>query len=221
MPNNLYCMYQVLSFLVLLLLCTVPASGQKKRNTPKPEFRIAYFGDYLARPGAKLGVAYAFAQKTKEKSKPLNREENYILTKIHRLEIGGSFTFYHHPGDHNGYLFNAELLWHRIRNRSYKTRYRHFEAGIGLGYFRYQLLGTTFEPNGDGSFKEKNGGGNAFMPSLFAAWGMNLRFIKATDVRCYVKPLVMFEIPYGAGARGHFAFEAGLSSSLTKTKKSR
>jgi hypothetical protein len=216
-------MKKMLCCLVLAALASLPLSAQKRRaEAPKPEFRFAYFGDYLARPGVKLGVSYPVAQKIKEKTKPLNREETYVLTKTRRIELGGSFTFFHHPKDHNGLLFNAELTWHRIRNRSYKTRYRHFEAGLGLGYFRYQLLGTTFEPDGDGGFKEKNNaGGNAFMPSLFAAWGMNLRFIKSADVRAYVKPLIMVEIPYSAGVKTHFAFEAGLASTLTKNKKSR
>ncbi len=216
-------MKKMLSCLALALLCSLSLFAQRRRpDPPKPEFRLAYFGDYLFRPGVKLGVTYPFAQKIKEKTKPLNREETYVLTKTHRLELGGSFTFYHHPKDHNGLLFNAELTWHRIRNRSYKNRYRHFEAGLGVGYFRYQLIGTTFEPDGEGGFNEKNsGGGNAFMPSIFAAWGMNLRFIKSADVRAYVKPLLMFEIPYSAGLKTHFAFEAGLASTLTKNKKSR
>ena len=63
-------------------------------------------------------------------------------------------------------------------------------------------------------FEEINGNGNAFMPTVAVAWGRNLRFVKSIDMRYYIKPTFMFEMPVGIGTHPRFALEIGVASTL-------
>jgi len=88
-------------------------------------------------------------------------------------------------------------------------------VAIGIGYFHYQLLGTTFIPK-DGSYEVIKGNGNALMPSLSFAWGRNIPWIKNVDVRYFTKHKLLIETPYGIAFTPHYVLEIGFASSLFK-----
>ena len=179
----------------------------------KLEYQIAYFGEFFAHPGIKVGAAYPFAQKLKTKEK---QKKKYALTKtrIQQWKVGTNLAFYHQLNNHNGYLFNVELTYQKIKNKSKKpNKLKYFDASIGLGYFHYELLGETFQSTENG-FEKINGNGNALMPTVAFAWGRNLRFVKSMDMRYYVKPTFMFEMPVGIGTHPRFALEIGVASTL-------
>jgi len=181
--------------------------------TKQLEYQIAYFGEFIGHPGFKIGAAYPFAQKLKTKDK---EKKNYTLTKtkIHQWKVGSNLAFYNQVNNHNGLLFNVELTYQKIKNKSKKpNKQNFFDASIGLGYFHYELLGKTFQSTENG-FEEINGNGNAFMPTVAVAWGRNLGFVKSVDMRYYIKPTFMFEMPAGTGFHTRFALEIGLASSF-------
>lgn len=179
----------------------------------KLEYQIAYFGEFFAHPGIKIGAAYPFAQKLKTKAK---EKKNYTLTKnrVHQWKVGSNLAFYNQVNNHNGFLLNVELTYQKIKNKSKKSnKLKYFDASIGLGYFHYELIGETYQSTENG-FVEINGNGNAFMPTIAFAWGRNLRFVKSMDMRYYVKPTFMFETPVGIGTHPRFALEIGLASTF-------
>lgn len=179
----------------------------------KVEFQVAYFGEFFAHPGMKIGAAYPFAQKMKTKDK---QKRKYTLTKtnIRQWKIGTNLAFYHQVNNHNGYLWNVELTYQKIKNKSKKpNKLKYFDASIGLGYFHYELIGKTFQSTENG-FEEINGNGNALMPTLGVAWGRNIRFMKHADVRYYVKPTLLFELPAGTNFHTRFTMEIGLATTL-------
>lgn len=180
-----------------------------------PEFQVSYFGELFVHPGAKIGIHFPFYEKNKLKYRNRKRKGDFTLTKNRKLKLGSNLAFYRQGKNHKGYLSNIELTFHNTRNRSYKPdKYRHFEASVGMGYFRYALSGTTFTPDGD-SFKDIKGNGNALMPSISIGTGKSLKFIKSIDVRYFVKGSNYFEIPHGLGKLKHFALEIGFASTLT------
>ena len=195
------------SFLNLIAQSTLQLPAKKL------EYQIGYFGEFFAHPGVKVGAAYPFAQKLKTKEK---QKRKYTLTKtrIRQLKVGTNLAFYNQVNNHNGYLWNIELTYQRIKNKSKKpNKLKYFDASIGLGYFHYELLGETFQST-ENDFEEINGNGNAFMPTLAFAWGRNLQFVKSMDMRYYIKPTFMFERPVGIGTHPRFALEIGLASTL-------
>lgn len=195
------------SFLNLIAQSTLDLPAKKV------EVQLAYFGEFIAHPGIKIGAAYPFAQKMKTKDK---QKRKYTLTKtsIRQWKVGTNLAFYHQMNNHNGYLWNIELTYQKIKNKSKgPNKLKYFDASIGLGYFHYELIGKTFQPTENG-FEEINGNGNALMPTLAVAWGRNIRFIKNAAVRYYVKPTLLIETPAGTGAHTRFALEIGLASTL-------
>lgn len=195
--------------------CLLQITAQSTPDLPpkKLEYQIAYFGEFIGHPGMKIGVAYPFAQKLKTKDK---QKRKYTLTKtrIHQWKAGANLAFYHQVNNHNGYLFNIELTYQKIRNKSKKpNKFKYFDASIGLGYFHYELSGKTFQATENG-FEEINGNGNALMPSLSVAWGKNIRFVKSANVRYYVKPTILLELSAGTGTHTRFALEIGVATTL-------
>lgn len=191
----------------------VTAQSALQLPAKKLEYQIAYFGEFIAHPGIKLGVTYPIFQKSKIKDK---EKKKYTLTKtkIKQWKIGSNLAFYHQVKNHNGILFNVELTYQKIKNKSKKpNKQQYFDASIGLGYFHYELIGKTFQSTENG-FEEINGNGNAFMPTVAVAWGRNLEFVKRMDMRYYVKPTVMLETPAGTSAHVRFALEIGVASTL-------
>jgi len=208
-------------FLVIFTyyLFVLPANAQGFFDS-KPEFQVSYFGEFLFHSGVKVGAQIPFLEREKMKSKHRKRKGDFNLTKNRQLKLGANLGFYHQANSHNGYLANIELTFQNRRNKSFKpNRYKYFEASVGLGYYRYHLLGTTFSSEGN-TLKEinGNGNGNALMPSFSIAKGRNLRFIKSIDVRYFVKPSIYFEIPHGRGVLPHLVLEVGIASSLTSKK---
>jgi len=208
-------------FFTLIFLMTLQWSliAQSPLELPskKLEYQFGYFGEFFAHPGVKIGAAYPFAQKLKTKERHSKKyKETVLKTKIHQWKVGGNFAFYHQVNNHNGWLFNAELTYQKIKNKSCKpNKLKYFDVSIGLGYFHYDLVGKTFQSTENG-FEEINGNGNAFMPTVAVAWGRNLRFVKSVDMRYYIKPTFMFEMPVGIGVHPRFALEIGVASTLSK-----
>lgn len=181
--------------------------------TKKLEYQLAYFGEFFAHPGVKLGASYPFFQKVKTKEKQKKKYE-LVKTKVHQWRVGSNLAFYHQVDNHNGYLWNVELTYRRSKNKSKKSnKWKHFEASYGLGFYHYELLGKTFQ-TADSGFEEINGNGNAFLQSIAIAWGKNIRLIKAADVRYYFKPTLYLETPAGTGTQARFVMEIGLATSL-------
>lgn len=190
-------------------------SAQSTLDLPakKVEYQLAYFGEFFAHPGLKIGAAYPFAQKLKTKEK---QKSKYTLTKtrIHQWKIGSNLAFYHQVKNHNGYLWNVELTYQKIKNKSKNpNKLKYFDASLGVGYFHYELAGKTFQATENG-FEEINGDGNALMPTLAFAWGRNIQFMKKTDARYYVKPTFLFELPAGTSFHTRFALEIGLATTF-------
>ena len=207
-------MKYLLTFLVLgSYYLNLTAQSTFQVPAKKLEYQIAYFGEFIGHPGIKLGATYPFAQKLRTKDK---QKKKYLLTKssIRQWKVGTNLAFYHQINNHNGYLLNVELTYQKIKNKSKKpTKFKYFDASIGLGYFHYELIGKTFQSTESG-FQEINGNGNALMPSLAVAWGKNIRFVKSMNMRYYVKPTVLLELPAGTGAHTRFALEIGVASTL-------
>ena len=202
--------------ILLLLFCisfSVLAQSDIDLPTKKLEYQFSYFGEFIAHPGVKLGVNYPIWQKAKSKDR---QKKNYLLTKtkIKQWKIGTNAAFYHQVNNHNGYLWNVELTYQTIKTKSKKpNKLKYFDASFGLGYYHYELIGKTFQST-ENDFEEINGNGNALMPTLAVAWGRNIRFMKETDVRYYVKPTLLFEMPAGTSFHTRFALEIGLASTF-------
>lgn len=189
------------------------AQSSLQLPTKKIEYQIAYFGEFIGHPGIKLGATYPIFQKLKAKNKE-KRKYTLTKTKIQQWKVGTNLAFYNQVNNHNGYLFNVELTYQKIKNKSKKpNKFTYFDASIGLGYFHYELIGKTFQPTENG-FEEINGNGNALMPSLAVAWGRNIQFVKSMDMRYYVKPTILVETPAGTSAHVRFALEIGLASTF-------
>lgn len=183
-----------------------------------PEFQLSYFGDFFAFPSTKVGVHFPVKGTTKIIDKDSKKRGSFTKTKFRQLKVGGNLAFYQQQSHHHSFLANLELSYQRTKSKSFAPdKFRHFEAAIGVGYYRYQLKGTTFEKEGT-TFKEINGNGNALMPSLSVGWGRTIRFIKKTDVRYFTKGALYFEIPHGIGTLPHLVFEFGIASSLVTRK---
>lgn len=204
---------QLLIFMLLSGSLFLKTYAQSSLDLPpkKLEYQVAYFGEFFAHPGLKIGANYPFFQKIRTKEK---RNKDFVITKIHQWKVGSNLAFYHQQNNHNGFLWNAELTYQLIKNKSKKpNKFKYFETSLGLGFYHYELIGKTFQSTENG-FEEINGNGNAFMPSLAVAWGKNIRLIKSADVRYYVKPTLYLETPAGTGAQPRFVFEIGLATSL-------
>ncbi len=204
------------NLLCIILLTFLLGKNANAQDSPfqQTEIQVSYFGEFLAHPGMKIGISHPILFGKKEKERKPKYRDPYIWTKHRMIRVGGNLGFYHQVNNHNGYFANAELTYQKVKTKSYDpNRYKSFEVSIGAGYFRYQLIGTTFKTEGD-SFKEINGGGNAFMPSISVAWGSNIKWIKSANVRYFVKPVVFFEIPFGTGFQTHAALEVGVAMPL-------
>jgi len=202
---------------ILLLGLGSQLSAQSLFSQP-PEFQLSYFGEFMYHPGVKAGIHFPFSSSTKLKTKENRKRGRFTKTKFKQLKLGGNIAFYQQRQHLTGYLANVELTYQRTKNKSFNpNKFKHFEAAIGLGYYRYQLKGTTFSTDGN-TFQESNGNGNAFLPSLSVAWGRTIPFIKKTDVRTFIKSSLYFEMPHGIGVLPHYVWEAGFATSLTSKK---
>lgn len=200
------------SIFIFLLLAwlTVPVSAQLTSNY-QPEVQVAYFGETFFRPGAKIGINLPFEEWRKEKPQETRRRGQYAIIKEFQSRIGANVGFYHQVRNHNGYFFNTELTLRRSKFYSFRPEKKGIlDFTIGLGYFRYQLLGTTFTPDGD-SFREINGNGGAYLPSIGFAWGGTLKWQGGHNARYYVKSNVMAEVPFGTALQFILSAELGVA----------
>ena len=203
---------------ILLLGLGSQLSAQSLFSQP-PEFQLSYFGEFIFHPGVKAGIHFPFSSSTKLKTKQNRKRGRFTKTKFKQLKLGGNIGFYQQKQHLTGYLLNAELTYQRTNNKSFRpNKFSHFEAAIGIGYYRYQLKGTTFTTDGN-SFQEKNGNGNALMPSLSVGWGRTLPFIKKTDIRSFVKSSLYLEMAHGTSVLPHYVLEIGFATSLGTRKK--
>ena len=121
-----------LALLLTGLTFSLIAQSDLKLPAKQLEYQLAYFGEFFAHPGLKLGVSYPFFQKvkTKEKSK---RKYQLVKTKVRQWKVGSNLAFYHQVDNHNGYLWNVELTYQRSKNKSKKpNKWKHFEIFKGI-----------------------------------------------------------------------------------------
>ena len=174
------------------------------------EWEVAYFGEFATHPGIKAGISFPFGHTLRVKEKVKNYGASYQITKKRQWTVGSNLIFYHQPNNHNGYLVNVEVGRRRIKHKSINRRkYTLWAWELGVGYYRYQLLGNTFRPVENG-FEAINGNGNAIMPSLALQWGRNLKSDNPHPGFIYVKIHSLYEIPYGTGFQMRLALESGV-----------
>ena len=207
--------YLLIIFMLISWSIVLPAQGNFQKT---PEFQLSYFGEYYAHPGIKVGYHLPFRGSVKNKYR---QKRGITKTKLRQFKVGGNLALYQQKNHHTGYLANVELTYQRTKFKSHKpNKIKHFEAAIGLGYYHYQLQGTTFTTDNN-SFKETNGNGNALMPSISVGWGRTLSFIKRADVRYFTKGSLYFEVPHGIGTMPHSVIEFGISTSLNFKRRTR
>lgn len=201
-------------FLSLIILFLTKNLEAQNYGSPVPEIQVAYYGEFLFHPGAKVGISLPFSTWRTEKPQETKRRGEYAIVKQKELRIGSNLSFYNIVRNHTGYLLNAELTYRRSKFYSFRPEKKgQLEYAIGLGYFRYSLHGTTFKPDGD-SFKEINGKGGAFMPSFAIGYGGNFKWKGERNARYYVKPILLAEIPFGYAFQFTTVLEAGIAVPL-------
>lgn len=179
-----------------------------------PELQVSYFGEFIFHPGAKVGISLPFSEWTKLRQQQSKRRGEYSIVKQKELRLGGNVGFYNIVRNHTGYFANVDLTWRRSKYYSYRPEKKgQIELGIGLGYFRYRLHGTTFTPNGD-SFDEINGNGGAFLPSFLFGYGGTFRYQGERNARYFLRSSFSAEIPFGYAFQFITALEAGIAIPL-------
>lgn len=202
------------TLLLLSLFFALKSMDAQTYPSAVPELQIAYYGEFMFHPGAKVGLSLPFSEWTKERPQQTKRRGKYAIVKQKEFRLGSNLSFYNIPRNHTGYLLNAELTYRRSKFYSFRPEKKgQLEYAIGLGYFRYSLHGTTFRPDG-GSFKEINGNGGAFMPSVALSWGGNFRWKDGRNGRYFIKPVLLAEIPFGTGLQLITVVEAGIAIPL-------
>lgn len=179
-----------------------------------PEFQFAYFGEFFFHPGAKAGISFPFTEWSKEKMQETKRRGVYAIVKQKELRVGGNVGFYNIVRNHTGYFSNLELTFRRSKFYSFRPEKKgHLELGLGVGYFRYRLHGTTFKPTEEG-FEEIRGNGGAFMPSFSVGYGGTFRWNGERNARYFLKSSAYGEVPFGTALQIITALEAGVSIPL-------
>ena len=182
------------------------------------EWEVGYFGEFATHPGLKVGITYPFGHTLKIKEKQKNYGGPFQVFKKRQWTLGSNLLFYHQPNNHNGYLINVDIGRRRIKHKAFNARkYTLWAWKLGLGYYRYQLLGNTFRPNENG-FTEINGNGNAIMPSFALQWGRNLKSKYSHPGFIYIKFHSLFEVPYGTGFQMRLALESGVIFPFSQKK---
>jgi hypothetical protein len=201
-------------FLFLIILFLAKNLEAQKGGSPLPEIQVAYYGEFLFHPGAKVGISLPFWEWRTEKPQSSKRRGDYAIVKQKELRLGSNLSFYNIVRNHTGFLLNAELTYRRSKFYSFRPEKKgQLEFAFGMGYFRYRLHGTTFQPDGE-SFKEINGNGGAFMPSLSASYGGTFKYQGTHAARYYLKPIMLAEIPFGTALQVTTVLEAGIALPL-------
>jgi hypothetical protein len=206
-----------ISGLFILFVLDLKAQNKDSLWYQWPEILVGTNADLVVHQGLKIGVNYPIHTSLKEKA--VERQERvFNKLRINQLTIGTNMSFYHQKKNHMGFLYNSELAFRSIKNKSDKAkRFKYFEAGLGLGYFNYQLDGQTFTYK-NGSFEKTKGNGSVFMPSIFITLGRNIKLHNSLKTRFYFKPIFALEIPFPTGLLPHYMLESGFACSLNPKK---
>ena len=170
---------------------------------------VSYFGENGLHSGLKLGVEKSIFEKEKTKDRWFENRNSKIgsKTKIRNLVLSPSVGFYNHANNHTGLFLNAEFLYRRTKTR----RGFYYDAGFGLGYLQRIYNIPTYElGSGTEPYQYTLAGQAQFMPTIFAAFGQNLFYRKEINIGWFVKPQLMFLMPYGFTSVLNPALEIGV-----------
>ena len=170
---------------------------------------VSYFGENGLHSGLKLGVEKSIFEKEKTKDRWFENRNSKIgsKTKIRNVVLSPSVGFYNHANNHTGLFLNAEFLYRRTKTR----RGFYYDAGFGLGYLQRIYNIPTYElGSGTEPYQFTLAGQAQFMPTIFAAFGQNLFYRKEINIGWFVKPQLMFLMPYGFTSVLNPALEIGV-----------
>lgn len=182
-------------------------------QSTKLPLNISYFGDFLVKPGCKIGTEFPVrtVQKTKFNAKGKTRvvENKFFCT----ANIGYSHT----RGFNNSIFLNSEFGYRRTRKSGFKT-----EILLGAGLMRTFLYSATYQVDELGRVDiEKSAGTYYFMPMLSYGLGYNFENKHPElPVSIVFKPCFFFQTPYNHYALPHIAFELGVSYQFLNCSKS-
>ncbi len=195
-----------------MLHSTLQAQSLNRENLA---YNFSYFGETAIHPGIKVGVEYAFYEKTTTKKRWFKKRQERLGPKIkkHQFVWTGNLAFYNHPNNHSGLLLNGEIGWKRTKMRKGST----FATYLGAGYLHrfynidtYQL-GTNGEPD-----KITAAGQSAFVASFAVGFGRDLSVRRNLPIAYHIKPTVLFQTPYNHSGVLNAALEVGVTYKISQ-----
>ncbi|MEL6253899.1 MAG: hypothetical protein AAFR87_17960 [Bacteroidota bacterium] len=181
------------------------------------EIEVSYFGEMMWHPGAQIGVNFPYTERSIAREKKNKKRGTYFVERKRQFILGGNVAAYSQPNNHFGLLTNAEFGYRSLKSKSFKAeKIKFWEVDLGLGFYHYELAGSTFIKTESG-FEEIKGNGNAFMPSLSIATGRSLR-LSSLKILWFNKISAAWEIPFNIGSQYHFIFQSGFAIPLRENK---
>lgn len=142
--------------LILLFNCLLITAQSEMKKLP---ISISYFGNYLIRPGLKVGTELIIKQWPKQSSS----EEN----ESSQLLVRPQLAVYSWPTVHTSFLANADL--------AYRWNTKGSAVFVGLGYVRESQIESLSVNLGNGDISNKNRKGQGcFLPTVGYEFGRPL-----------------------------------------------
>lgn len=219
--------FVIINVLFICLFVTNPIKAQKVESVTQNKFQfpekewnvgLAYFGEMVLRPGFSLSADYPIInwQNVKDKKKG----KKFRNTAIH---LGGRYWNYYQAESHIGNGLDVELFFRSSNAFDYKKSIGVFDFGISAGLGLNQLLGSEYKST-DKGFERTSNSHLFFSYGMFLSIGGNLNNLTKIPLHWYIKPKIVFELPYAPVQQIHPSLEIGVNfplSYFTKNNKNK
>lgn len=152
------------------------------------DYQVSFVNHNLSHPGISIAKPYILTSKSiaknKKKGQKLIGKTNLLLPQ---------FTYFNQIRTQNNFSLGCELV--RQRNRIRPANWQ-FETGIGIHYVRSFNAGKTFRIEDGEVQRIRFAGQNYFAPSISYSIGRDFFKKRPTPLSTYVKPQVLFLMPY-------------------------
>jgi hypothetical protein len=166
--------------------------------------RVSYMGS-VTYPGFKVGYEMPYKQ-----TQVFKERRTVVKTFTKERSLNVNFGMYHHPTFHDNYFMQAEWNFRRQKGKGI-----FYEFSPGMGASRTFLTSATYEVDDRGNVSKVPLAGNYFaLLSVSGSVGYNLSLMGNLPGKVFVKPGLLFLLPYSKLAYPRPTVELGYSWSL-------
>lgn len=148
-------------------LSTVSVAQEKPLNG---KIHFSYLGEFIiAQPGLRIGYSHEYWQREKERKFRKEKKKYQSISGLYQLG------FYNKKKLYVSLPLSASLIYNRTNTKGFIM-----QCGLGVGYDRTILKGTTYLVNDQGEVREKKLAGSGYFTSMYSL-GLGVDFTKFSN----------------------------------------